>query len=300
MAAVREVDADATLRFLAQLPRFTLKTAGHIAAHDRCVRLGLGSAPLRVERTLADAREPRAYVACLESRAYWSIAAAGDRELERLLDLDELWETAKPAIAFGSLDASLVGAVSAAAARRGLEQDWVEEVKLFTFERAAPPEVPPVPAGAELGELREEDAETVALNWTYVDSKNPAKTVALVRELIALLPTSCVRVGGELAAWCLVQSYGAIGMLHTAPAHRRRGLGLAAMAALTRRIVEGDPRALTRTPFCYAVAGNTASMELFSRMGYACAGDAVWIAFRPHSAPRGVPGMPPDVQHGSA
>jgi ribosomal protein S18 acetylase RimI-like enzyme len=72
------------------------------------------------------------------------------------------------------------------------------------------------------------------------------------------------------------QEYGAIGMLHTAPAHRRRGLARRLASALADEIAARGAAA----PFAFIVRSNAASQALFGSLGFARRRPVRWVRFQ--------------------
>ena len=99
--------------------------------------------------------------------------------------------------------------------------------------------------------------------------------------------TSSYDQGQEtLVAWVLTNGNGSIGMLHTVPDLRGRGLARALVQRLLplwlKRGFGGCP------PFCYIVPTNDASVKLFKGLGFEKRADMEWIGlgFAPNSLER--------------
>jgi RimJ/RimL family protein N-acetyltransferase len=84
---------------------------------------------------------------------------------------------------------------------------------------------------------------------------------------------------GELVSWCMIYDYGALGMLHTIPGHRGRGLAKAAVQALLLLIRE-SPTDMRCPPFCYIERSNDASRAVFTKLGFLRIDDALWAGMR--------------------
>jgi len=94
-----------------------------------------------------------------------------------------------------------------------------------------------------------------------------------IAESIEKRPSSCVRIGGELAAWCLVGEDGSLGPVYVREEHRRKGLGyLVAARVMKKELAAG------KTPFVHINDDNEQSLSLikkFPQMIYSH--DAVWF-----------------------
>lgn len=118
----------------------------------------------------------------------------------------------------------------------------------------------------EVSPLRPEDAPRVAANWRYGQDE------PYVLSRILSGPTQGVRIDGQLVSWALTHGDGSIGMVHTLPPYRGRHLARRAVSALTKgRLREG------KTPWCFIVQGNLASVRVFEALGFRRAGDYYWV-----------------------
>lgn len=92
--------------------------------------------------------------------------------------------------------------------------------------------VPMVPDGYALVSLKAKDAEIVNDRWPY----GSRGTVEMVRECITERPSAAVRHDGTLVAWAVTRNDGSVGMLHTEPAHRKRGLASAVVTSIVAQL----------------------------------------------------------------
>ena len=81
------------------------------------------------------------------------------------------------------------------------------------------------------------------------------------RHSIKTFDSSCVRINGELAAWCLVHEDGSLGPLYTKEEFRRRGLAEIVASDLMQKLI-----AKGHTPFVQIVEGNMSSLNLVSKV----------------------------------
>lgn len=113
---------------------------------------------------------------------------------------------------------------------------------------------PPVPDGRPCESLLPEDAEEVDLHYTY----RHEGSLETLRGDIMSQESACVRIGGELAAWCMVHGDdGSLGPLYTKEKFRRQGLGERVSADVVRK-----QKARGRIPFAHIVEGNAPSLAL--------------------------------------
>ena len=94
-------------------------------------------------------------------------------------------------------------------------------------------------------------------------------------------PNACVRTPeGVPVAWMLVYPYNSLGMMHTQPEHRRKGLGRRIVRSLVRKLIEPAPED-GREPlfpvYCYIVEDNEASQRLFLSEGFSHLEPISWI-----------------------
>ncbi len=132
-----------------------------------------------------------------------------------------------------------------------------------------PPEVHLPPAPPSVHALLPQDAATVSEYWPYADESS----IEYIRERIARGITAGIRVAGELAAWALTHTSGAMGFLHVLEDHRRRGYA----EAITRRLVD-EIRRRGGTPVAYVGVGNQPSLSLVEKLGMVRVEQVAWLA----------------------
>jgi len=114
--------------------------------------------------------------------------------------------------------------------------------------------------------LRPEDAPLVSDNWTYGQDE------AYILDRIQSGPTRGVRLDGQLVSWALTHPDGSIGMVHTLESHRGRYLARHVVSALTEELLRQG-----KTPWCFIVRENLASVRVFEALGFRQAGDHCWV-----------------------
>jgi len=108
--------------------------------------------------------------------------------------------------------------------------------------------------------LRINDVEIVDNHYTYQHEGSDDA----IREAILTLDSSCVRIDGELAAWCLVHAEdGTLGPLYTMEAHRRKGLAEIVTARLVGKLVSSG-----KMPFMHIVKDNVASLKMIEKLPF--------------------------------
>ena len=135
--------------------------------------------------------------------------------------------------------------------------------------------VPSSPAPI-IGALGPDDAEVVSRAWPHDDFESPAAKLAYVRACLASGPACGVREQGELASFALTHLDGSMGILHTEPAARRRGLGRNVTVALARQVL-----ARGGLVYGYVAVGNTASQRLVESLGMRPVQRGAWLTVRP-------------------
>ena len=223
----------------------------------------------------------------------------------------ELPVTPPQRIVVAGLDtASCQEPLLAALAAKGVHQQWVEEAPLWALEdlgglgaaaaAAAETETETVVwSGQDKGEgdgldyeycfspLTAADAATVDANWKYRSHTSLDRILGMIASGLPTLCCRCRRLGlgdgkgdrqgddqGELVAWVLTNLNGSIGMLHTSPQHRNRGL---AKKLVTRLLPLWLSAGLGVAPFCYITPTNEASMRVFGSLGFRRRLDAAWF-----------------------
>ena len=122
------------------------------------------------------------------------------------------------------------------------------------------------PEGYTIRELKPEQAEFIAHHWTHF-TDYPNRT-AMFKE--------CIQRFGSAAAfsddndtqpvsWFMQYAFMSLGHLFTINNHRRKGFGLAVMAALCRSIKQRS----SITPVMGCVEGNS-SIQLAEKLGFIC------------------------------
>eukprot|EP00035_Acanthoeca_spectabilis_P037831 m.47738 g.47738 ORF g.47738 m.47738 type:complete len:288 (-) comp8881_c0_seq1:6668-7531(-) len=137
--------------------------------------------------------------------------------------------------------------------------------------------VPMVPDGYALVSLEAKDAEIVNDRWPY----GSRGTVEMVRECITERPSAAVRHDGTLVAWAVTRNDGSVGMLHTEPAHRKRGLASAVVTSIVAQL-----HWRSECPFFYVEEGNKGSELIAAKLGFEPTKDSgySWRSFKrlPH------------------
>ena len=116
-----------------------------------------------------------------------------------------------------------------------------------------------------MGKLECKHAELVASKWPHLLSENK---VGWITELIKEFLSVAVfheEDPSQPVAWVLQYGHFGMGNLFTMETHRRRGLGVAVIAALSREMLAECPDIPVQ---CLIVMGNTASVNLFEKLGF--------------------------------
>ena len=118
--------------------------------------------------------------------------------------------------------------------------------------------------------LTPQDAEEVDEHYTY----RHEGTLESLRQDIISMDSSCVRIGGELAAWCLVHGDdGTLGPLYTKEKFRRQGLAELVSADLISKLV-----AKNILPYLHIAEGNDPSLGLIAKFeGMQHTHDCLWF-----------------------
>jgi ribosomal protein S18 acetylase RimI-like enzyme len=119
------------------------------------------------------------------------------------------------------------------------------------------------------------DAEVVCRAWPHDDFESPTAKLAYVRDCLAAGPACGIREAGDLVSFALTHLDGSVGILHTEPSARRRGLARRVIVALGRQA-----QALGGLVFGYVAVGNTASQRLVESIGMRAVGRGAWLTFR--------------------
>ena len=118
--------------------------------------------------------------------------------------------------------------------------------------------------------LMPQDAEEVDEYYTYRGDG----TLERLRQDIIYKDSSCVRINGELAAWCLVHGDdGTLGPLYTKEKFRRQGLAELVSVNLINKLL-----AKKAIPFVHIVEGNDPSLRLITKIsGMEHTHDCLWF-----------------------
>jgi DTW domain-containing protein YfiP/ribosomal protein S18 acetylase RimI-like enzyme len=154
--------------------------------------------------------------------------------------------------------------------RRRVVEEFEE--KLFSSPGGSSPTPPGLPrdlgGGATLRHLTLADCAWVDARWEHSSATSLSRIHRLVAE--PRRATLGVERGGALVASALQGEDGALGMLHVAEAHRRRGYGEALVAEAAGMIKAGGVRT-----FAYVLDGNFASEALFAKLGWVRADSSI-------------------------
>ena len=138
-------------------------------------------------------------------------------------------------------------------------------------------------------------ATRIASHWPY----SSPSTASLVRGLLSQFDSvGAWSEGGELIGWVVRQMYGALGMVHVRKEERGKGVGRAMIREVVRRQLEhrkrsggavaggteGDEVVDECTPFCYINNINTASLRLFTSVGFIRQFEIDWVSWTPTPA----------------
>lgn len=212
-----------------------------------------------------DPEEPRAALLTQDGHL-WDLCCPDPRDAARLLD--------------GFVPAGLTVFVGVAA--RLLAQvrgRWPLVVEtptdLYLLPEGATLAAPSAPAPT-IGALGAEDAEVVSRAWPHDDFESPAAKLDYVRVCLESGPACGVREGDRLVCFALTHLDGSMGILHTEPSERRRGLGRHVIVALGRQL-----QARGGLLYGYVAVGNTASQRLVESLGLRPVQRGAWLTFRP-------------------
>jgi ribosomal protein S18 acetylase RimI-like enzyme len=134
-----------------------------------------------------------------------------------------------------------------------------------------PREVDLPPPHTAVAALTPGDALTVQEYWPYGNESS----IHYIRERIQRGITAGIRVGGELVAWGLTHTSGAMGFLHVLENHRRKGYA----AEVTYRLVH-QIRRRGDTPFVYISVRNEPSLGLAEKLGMVRVEQVEWLALK--------------------
>lgn len=179
---------------------------------------------------------------------------------------------------------------------------WVSSQTLDCAEVSAAYGLPP---GLLLGTLLPGDAEVVNEMWKY----KTGRSVEMVRSGIASRPSAGLRnADGRLISWIVLRSDGSMGLLHTLPEYRGKGLARQVVKFVSLQIrrwqyalqgeaaaaradgsggrkapEEADNLALAASlaqrvvPFCHIKLGNVQSEAVFRGLGFVEVNRATWV-----------------------
>ncbi len=191
----------------------------------------------------------------LRSSRFYSLFAVRSHAAEKLLDTVG-WD--RP-VGFSALPAQFADQVIARGTVSWRQRFWLYYLPSETRAAPPPPDVEP---------LGPEDAPTVDTYWPYGGSSS----VEYIEERVRRGPTAALRREGQLVAWALTHSDGAMGFLHVVEGHRRRG----AATALTNSLV-AQIRDKGATPFVHISVNNTPSTTLAESLGMVRVEQAEWL-----------------------
>jgi ribosomal protein S18 acetylase RimI-like enzyme len=161
-----------------------------------------------------------------------------------------------------------------------VRERWLLEVEtptdLYLLPEGAELRAPsaPPPTIAAIGP---EEAAVVSRAWPHDDFESPAAKLAYVRACLAAGPAFGVREQGRPVSFALTHLDGSIGILHTEPTERRRGLGRHVIVHLARQV-----QAQGGLVFGYVAVGNTASQRLVESLGMRAVQRGAWLTVRPN------------------
>ena len=121
--------------------------------------------------------------------------------------------------------------------------------------------------------LRPDDAPEVDRYYTYRWEESEAE----IRRCIEKFDSACIRIDGELAAWCLIhEGDGSMGPLYTKEQYRRRGLAEIVTSRLVEKLI-----AKGLQPYVHIVESNDASVALAEKYsGFVYTHDCVWFGMK--------------------
>ena len=114
------------------------------------------------------------------------------------------------------------------------------------------------------------DAEEVDKYYTY---RHDGSIIG-IRENISLKESACIRIDGELAAWCTVHAEdNSLGPLYTKEQYRGQGLaGLVTSELIKKQLAKNI------IPYVQIVENNNSSLSLIKKFpGMECTHDCVWL-----------------------
>jgi len=134
---------------------------------------------------------------------------------------------------------------------------WQMPCKTFIYDGVTP--IPDATSSFILETLTADDAEEIDKYYTY----RSEGSVNRLRESIEKRDSTCIRIDGQLASWCLVHAEdGSLGPLYTKEEFRGRGLAEAATAHLMKQLV-----AKNMTPYAQIAEDNAPSLALMAKFG---------------------------------
>jgi len=143
---------------------------------------------------------------------------------------------------------------------------------LFVLARAA--DLRERDAAQEISALAPEHTDQVSAAWPLGTHEGFDKR-GYLGSRIEQGPTAAVFEQGRLAAFVLTHADGSLGVLHTEPDFRGRGLARAVLQAQVRQIIaSGAP------VFGYVIRGNDAAEQLMASVGLTRVREAVWLGVR--------------------
>ena len=144
--------------------------------------------------------------------------------------------------------------------------EWQEPCKSY----ALLGEFAPIAADYPYEALKPQDAAEVDKYYTYRGDWSEKE----LRRCIETLDSACIRIDGELAAWCLIHADGGtLGPLYTKEKYRRRGLAEIVSSRLIEKVL-----AAGKTPHLQIAEGNHASFSFLQKFpGFVHTHDCVWF-----------------------
>jgi ribosomal protein S18 acetylase RimI-like enzyme len=123
--------------------------------------------------------------------------------------------------------------------------------------------------------LAPEHAPLVAAAWPHDDFEEPTGKLGYIRACIAQGPSVAAMEHGRLVSFVVTHTEGSMGVLHTEPEHRGRGLGRQVLSALVRQLRDrGAPI------FGYVAVGNAPSVGLVESLGLRAVHRGAWLTVR--------------------
>ncbi|MEO0108768.1 MAG: GNAT family N-acetyltransferase [candidate division WOR-3 bacterium] len=195
-----------------------------------------------------------------------------------LAELPTYWK-----LSFAATPAELIATVRQVLRPRGRGLSWIAPCRLYVLDpvRGNGENHSRVAPGARteqgrsnlvfhcqhpVGHLALSDAPLVTKHWPHGRSQR------YIEWRIQSGPTAAIRRRGQLVAWALTHSDGAMGILHVLEEYRGQGMARSITTALARRCIKAGIK-----PFLYIVKTNVASIRLTESMGFTYSGEFAWF-----------------------